>query len=132
MGQRQLTKIEAAVAEIFMAAHDGANLCCTVAALNTDGLVVSIDVMADAINISPYPYGDEPLARLQMSGALDELAGMELENVDWDANGFATVGIGGNAVADVARLVERTFTRLLRCDEATYAVATSTKDLGPS
>jgi hypothetical protein len=129
MGQKQLTTIETAIAEVFED-DDSNKLCCTVDAVNSEGEVVSIQVMADAMSILPYPYSDEPVARLKTSGALDELEEMDLEIVDWEADGFAIVGIGGNAPSDIARLVEQTFTHLLGCDEANYSIAASTEHLG--
>ena len=129
MGQRQVETITAAIGDIYGAANEGGMLCCTLEAVNADGIDVSIQVMADSINISPYPYADEPLTRLQLSGALEELDEMELELVDWDANAFATVGTGGNDIDDVARLVDETFTKVLGC-EAGYAPRATTEDLG--
>ena len=94
--------------------------------MNAGGTDVSIQVMADSINISPYPYSEEPLTRLELSGALEALEDMELELVDWDANAFATAG---NAPVDVARLVDETFTKVLGCDAA-YEPRATTEDLG--
>jgi hypothetical protein len=98
-------------------------------AVNAEEEDVSVQVLADSINISPYDYGDEPLPRLKASGALDELS-MELTLVDWEADTFATIGIEGNETADVALLVDRIFTRLLGCDDADYTPIASIEDLG--
>ena len=129
MAQRQVEAIVAAIADIYGAPNEGGMLCCTLEAVNSDGTDVSIQVMADSINISPYPYSEEPLTRLELSGALEELEDMELELVDWDANAFATVGTAGNEPVDVARLVDETFTKMLGCD-AGYEPRATTEDLG--
>ena len=129
MAQRQVEAIVAAIADIYGAPNEGGMLCCTLEAVNSDGTDVSIQVMADSINISPYPYSEEPLTRLELSGALEELEDMELELVDWDANAFATVGTAGNEPVDVASLVDETFTKMLGCD-AGYEPRATTEDLG--
>ena len=127
MAQRQLEAIVAAIADIYGVPNKSGMLCCTMEAVNAGGTDVSIQVMADSINISPYPYSEEPLTRLELSGALEELEDMEL--VDWDANAFATVGAAGNEPMDVARLVDETFTKVLGCD-AGYEPRATTEDLG--
>ncbi|NDH63847.1 MAG: hypothetical protein EBY18_19885 [Alphaproteobacteria bacterium] len=129
MPQRQLEVITAALADIYGAPNESGMLCCTLEAVNAGGSDVSIQVMADSISISPYPYAEEPLTRLELNGALETLEDMDLELVDWDANAFATVGTAGNEPADVARLVDETFTKVLGCD-ASYAPRASTEDLG--
>lgn len=129
MAQRQVEAIVAAIADIYGLPNESGMLCCTLEAVNAGGTDVSIQVMADSINISPYPYNEEPLTRLELSGALEELADMDLELVDWDANAFATVGTAGNEPADVARLVDETFTKVLGCD-AGYEPKHSTEDFG--
>ena len=116
MPQRQLEVITAALADIYGAPNESGMLCCTLEAVNAGGSDVSIQVMADSISISPYPYAEEPLTRLELNGALETLEDMDLELVDWDANAFATVGTAGNEPADVARLVDETFTKVLGCD----------------
>ncbi len=128
MPQRQVEAIAAALADIYGAPNESGMLCCTLEAVNAGGSDVSIQVMADSISISPYPYAEEPLTRLELSGALEELEDMELELVDWDANAFATVGTAGNEPADVARLIDETFTKVLGCDAA-YDPRASTEDL---
>lgn len=129
MAQRQVEAIVAAIADIYGLPNESGMLCCTLEAVNAGGTDVSIQVMADSINISPYPYNEEPLTRLELSGALEELEDMDLELVDWDANAFATVGTAGNEPADVARLVDETFTKVLGCD-AGYEPKHSTEDFG--
>ena len=129
MAQRQVDAIVAAIADIYGAPNESGMLCCTLEAVNAGGADVSIQVMADSINISPYPYSEEPLTRLELSGAMEGLEDMELELVDWDANAFATVGTAGNEPVDVARLVDETFTKVLGCD-AGYEPTATTEDLG--
>ncbi len=129
MAQRQVEAIVAAIADIYGMPNESGMLCCTLEAVNAGGTDVSIQVTADSINIAPYPYSEEPLTRLELSGALEELGDMELELVDWDANTFATVGTSGNEPANVARLVDETFTKVLGCDVGNVPQA-STEDLG--
>jgi hypothetical protein len=129
MPQSQVEAIAAAIADIYGPPNESGMLCCTIEAVNAGGTDVSIQVMADSINISPYPYHEEPLTRLELSGAMEGLEDMELELVDWDANAFATVGTAGNEPADVARLVDETFTKVLGCD-AGYDPKATTEDLG--
>ncbi len=128
MPQPQIDAIIAAIADIYGAPNEGGMLCCTLEAVNADGTDVSIQVMADSINLAPYPYAEEPLTRLELSGALEGLEDMELELIDWDANAFATVGTAGNEPADIARLVDETFTKVLGCDAA-YAPRAILDDL---
>ncbi|MDP1750519.1 MAG: hypothetical protein Q8L22_13755, partial [Reyranella sp.] len=92
MPQRQVDAIVTAIADIYGQPNESGMLCCTIEAVNAGGTDVSIQVMADSINISPYPYHEEPLTRLELSGAMEGLEELELELVDWDANAFATVG----------------------------------------
>jgi hypothetical protein len=129
MGARQVGAIAAAIADIYGEKNEAGMLCCTLDAVNADGVDVSIQVMADSINLAPYPYADEPLTRLQLSGALEALQDIELELIDWDANAFATVGTGGNAPDDVARLVHETFTKVMGC-APDYTFEASTENLG--
>ena len=129
MAQRQVDVIVAAIADIYGAPNESGMLCCTLEAVNSGGEDVSIQVMADSINISPYPFAEEPLTRLELSGAMEGLEDMELELVDWDANAFATVGTAGNEPVDVARLVDETFTKVLGCAEG-YEPTATTEDLG--
>jgi hypothetical protein len=129
MAQHQAKTIEAAIAGILDGTAAGETPCCTIEAVNAEEEDVSVQVLADSINISPYDYGDEPLPRLKASGALDELS-MELTLVDWEADTFATIGIEGNETADVALLVDRIFTRLLGCNDADYTPIASIEDLG--
>ena len=62
--------------------------------------------MAETINLAPYPFAEDPLTRLELSGAVDTLESVALDLVDWDANAFATVGTSGNDPADIARLID--------------------------
>jgi hypothetical protein len=130
MSLRQEEEIRAAIARVFSNENEG-GLCCTIETVNADGKDVSIQVMQDSINISPYLYADDPVTRLQLNGVLDELDDEpEFETVDWDANAFATVGIGAMDMDDVAELVDLVFVKVLACDDAAYAVKATTEDLG--
>jgi hypothetical protein len=128
MAQRQRLAIQAEIAEV-MEAEEGSMLCCTIEAMNAQGVDVSIQVMQDSINIAPYSFADDPVARLKASGVLEGLDA-EIETVDWDANVFAMVGTEGLQPEEVAQLVDRTFVRLLSCDDEGYTVKASTEDLG--
>lgn len=128
MAERQVETISAAIADIYGETNEGGMLCCTLEAVNADGLDVSIQVMAESINLAPYPYAEDPLTRFEVSGAIDGLGHLQLDLVDWDANAFATVGTSGNDPADIARLIDQTFLKMLDCP-ADYALKASTEDL---
>jgi len=128
MGLRQEEEIKLAIASIFGEENEGM-LCCTLEAENADGQDVSIQVMQDAINISPYPFKDDPLERLEASGILEALDEPELETVDWDANIFATIGTGDLDISEVAELVDLVFVKLLSCESATYDIKVTTDDM---
>jgi len=129
MGLKQEEEIRIAIAGIFSEENEG-GLCCTIETVNADGQDVSVQVMQDSINISPYPFTDDPVTRLQLSGVLEELEDPELETVDWDANAFATVGTGDLEDSQVAELVDLVFVKLLGCDSTTYDIKAETEDLG--
>lgn len=128
MGGSRAGAIAAAIADICDERNEGGMLCCTLEAMNADGVDVSIQVMAESINLAPYPHAEDPLTRLHISGALEGLGDIELDLVDWDANAFATVGTAGNDPATVARLIDGTFLRVLGCGPD-YALKASTEDL---
>ena len=130
MAQAQRGEIEAAIAELMTAGEAGAGLCCTIEARNAAGEDVSIQVMQGSINISPYAHDDDPLERLESCGATDDLVDDKLDVLEWEPGTYATIAIEGLAVADVAQLVDQVFTRLLGCDDASYAPSASTEDLG--
>lgn len=128
MALKQETEIRAAIARIFSDENEG-GLCCTLKTVNSSGQDVSIQVMQDSINIAPYPFTEEPLVALESNGVIAELDDPELEVVEWDANAYATVGIGEMDQDDVAVLVDLVFVKLLTCD-AGYVVEATTEDLG--
>lgn len=128
MSGRQADAIATAIADIYGERNEGGMLCCTLEAVNADGIDVSIQVMADSINLTPYPHAEEPLTRLELSGALDELQDLQLDLVDWDANAFATVGTGGNQPEEIAKLIDQAFLKVLGCPPS-YALKVSTEDL---
>lgn len=129
MSRVQVGAIATAIADIYGEKNEGGMLCCTLDVVNADGIDVSIQVMAESINLAPYPHTDEPLTRLQLSGALATLEDLELELVDWDANAFATVGTGGNSPQNIARLVDETFVKVMGCSPD-YTFRASTEDFG--
>jgi len=67
MGYRQEKAIGAAIVAIFSERNSG-TLCCTIETVNAEGQDVAIQVMQDSINIAPYPFGEEPLSRLERNG----------------------------------------------------------------
>ncbi len=121
-------QIREALADIYGEMNEGGLLCCTLDTVNADGMDVSIQVMAETINLAPYPFAEDPLTRFELSGATEGLEGLELDLVDWDANAFATVGTAGNDPADIARLIDRTFVKVLGCTPD-YALSVSSEDL---
>jgi hypothetical protein len=128
MAEEQMGAIREALADIYGERNEGGLLCCTLDAVNADGMDVSIQVMAETINLAPYPFAEDPLTRFELSGATDALANLTLDLVDWDANAFATVGTSGNDPGDIALLIDRTFVRVLGCSPD-YTLTVSTEDL---
>lgn len=129
MSHGQAEAIASAIEDIYSEKNEGGMLCCTLDAVNADGMDVSIQVMAETINLAPYPYADDPLSRLELSGALETLHDLDLVLVDWDANAFATIGTSGNRPDAVARLVDKTFLNVMGCTPG-YIIKASTEDLG--
>ena len=129
MGQQQQLAIIEAIAELMTAGEKGATLCCTLDTHDGEGNDVAVQVMQDSINITPYAYSDDPLERLETCGALEDLEDLDLEVVDWDAGEYATIGIEGAELAEVAELVDKIFLKLLGCN-ANYSPSPSTEDLG--
>ena len=130
MAQTQRDAIAEAIDEVMTADGDDAEgLCCTIEATNARGESVTIQVMQDSLNISPYGFTEEPLGQLEASGATEGLEA-ELELVDWNPGVYATLGINGLEARQVARLVDQVFVNLLGCDEANYQITAATEDLG--
>jgi len=129
MGLKQQEAINAAIAEVYGEENEG-GLCCTIETVNGDGQDVSVQVMQDSINISPYPFEDDPLTRFELTGLLQDLDEPELETVDWDANIFATIGTAELEAEEVAELVDLVFVKILACEDKTYEIKASTEDLG--
>jgi hypothetical protein len=130
MGQRQQEAIATAITELMTSGESGEMLCCTLEAQSASGEAVAIQVMQDSVNITPYPHDDDPLNRLEQCGATEGVDNVDLELVDWEAGKFATIGIDELEVADVARLVDQIFTRLLGCNDSTYFPTANVEDLG--
>lgn len=129
MAQAQRDAIARAITQVMEAESDS-TLCCTLEAINAGGQEVSIQVMQDSLNISPYAFDDDPVEHLQKCGALEGLGDVELETVDWDGGTFAIVGLEGLDPPRIAQLVDQTFVKLLSCDEKSYSVTASTEDIG--
>ncbi len=128
MGQHQQLAIVEAIADVMTSGEEGETLCCTLDSHDGEGNEVSIEVMQDSINITPYAYSDDPLERLETCGALEDLEDLDLEVVDWEAESYALIGIEGLELAEVAQLVDRIFIKLLGCNE-NYSPSASTEDV---
>ena len=130
MAQNQRDAIAEAIDEVLKVDGDDAEgLCCTLEATNAQGESVTVQVMRDSLNISPYAFTDEPLGQLEACGATDGLDA-NLALIDWNAGVYATLGIDGLAPRQVAQLVDQVFIQLLSCDEENYKISASTEDLG--
>jgi hypothetical protein len=129
MGRRQERAIGAALVPLF-SGRSRRLLCCTIETVNSEGKDVAIQVLPHSIKISPYPFSDDPLSRMERNGVMHELGDPELELVDWDTNIYAQVGTGALDARKVAELIDLTFVKLLACDDASYAITISTEDLG--
>lgn len=130
VAQQQRDAIGEAIREV-MEAPAGSTLCCTIEAVNAEGQDVAIQVMQNSLSISPYAFEDDPVNRLEISGAMGELGeDTELELIDWDPGSHAVVGFSGLDMGDVALLVDQAFVKILACDDADYAPVGSTEDLG--
>lgn len=129
MGQRQREAIAQAISGLMAAGDGGETLCCTIEARNSAGEDVSVQVMQDSVNISPYAFQDDPLSRLEDCGASEGIDEDDIELVDWEAGKFATIGTEELGLDEVVRLVDGIFTRLLNCDEESYVLSAATEDL---
>jgi hypothetical protein len=129
MGQHQQIAIAEAIADLMTSGEKGATLCCTLDTPDSEGNEVSVQVMQDTINITPYAYSNDPLERLETCGALEDLEDLDLDLVDWEAGTYATIGIEELELVEVAQLVDKIFIKLLRCSED-YSPSASTEDLG--
>ena len=130
MAQSQRDAIAGAIDEVMTVGGDDAEgLCCTLEVTNAQGESVTVQVMRDSLNISPYAFTDEPLGQLEACGATDGLDA-DLELVDWNPGVYATLSIDGIKPAQVAQLVDQVFIQLLACDEENYKISASTEDLG--
>ncbi len=130
MAQNQRDAIAEAIDQVMTAEDDDAEgLCCTIEATNARGESVTIQVMQDSLNISPYAFTDEPLGQLEASGATEGLDA-ELELVDWNPGVYATLAIDRLEAGQVAQLVDQVFVQVLGCDEANYQITAATEDLG--
>ncbi len=129
MAEHQEREIGEAIARVFSDDNEG-GLCCTLEAVNSEGQGVAVQVMQDAINISPYPFEENPTNRLQESGILEHIGESEIEVVEWNSSSFATLGIDGLDIQDVAGLVDKVFVKLLDCDDRSYAINANIEDLG--
>lgn len=128
MGTRQYATIERAVsAACKKVGADGTApaLCATLAARSAAGAEVWVQVMAGTVNLA-YPFADDPVARLRQANAF---ATLEPSLIGWEANAYATFDTGGIAARDIAFCVDRIFTKVLGCDDATYEPQATMEDL---
>jgi hypothetical protein len=129
MSQRQREEIAEAIDEVMSDDEEESTLCCTIEATTSLGEPVTLQVMQDSLNITPYTHNDDPLARLQACGATEGLD-VDLQLLDWAAGVFATISVDNLDNEDMARLIDQIFVCLLGCDDANYDVSASTEDLG--
>ena len=130
MAQSQRAAIAETIDELMTADSDAAEgLCCTIEATNAVGEPVTIQVMRDSLNISPYGFTEEPLSQLEICGATDGLDA-DLGVIDWNAGVYATLGIDRLQPGQVVQLVDQVSIRLAGCDEENYTISASTEDLG--
>jgi hypothetical protein len=128
MGAQQRAAITPPVTEACTKVHpngDAPALCATFTARNRAGDEVWIQVLAGNINMA-YPFTDDPVARFRHADAFGPL---KADLIDWQADTYATWETLGIAPRDVAFLVDRFFTTVLDCDDATYAPTVAMEDL---
>ncbi len=129
MGTQQRAAIAQPVSEACTKLHpdgEAPALCATFTARNRAGDEVWIQVMAGNINMA-YPFADDPVARFRLMNAFGPVKGAAL--IGWEAGTYVTWETPGIAPRDVAFLVDRFFTTILDCDDATYAPAAVLEDL---
>jgi len=129
MGAQQRTAIAQPVSDACTKVHpdgEAPALCATFTARNRAGGEAWIQVLAGNINMA-YPFADDPVARFRLANAFGPLKASEL--IDWQAGNYVTWETSGVAPRDVAFLVDRFFTTILGCDDATYEPAVTMEDL---
>jgi hypothetical protein len=128
MGLLQTRTIEQGVVAAYrkvVGPDQAPGLCCTFEAANAASAAVWIQVLAGTVNME-YPFADDPVARLRRADAFGHL---KPELIEWNAGEFATWDMGGIAPRDVAWIVDRLFTLVLGCDDATYDPRVTMEDL---
>lgn len=74
MAESQRAAIAETIDELMTADSDAAEgLCCTIEATNAVGESVTVQVMRDSLNISPYGFTEEPLSQLAASASTEDL-----------------------------------------------------------
>jgi hypothetical protein len=129
MSQRQRDAIAEAIDEVMSDDEEESTLCCTIEATTSLGEPVTLQVMQDSLNITPYAHSDEPLARLVACGATEGLD-VDLQLLDWAAGVFATISVDNVDDEDTARFIDQIFVCLLGCDDMNYEISAETEDLG--
>ena len=128
MGARQVDRIERGIESANMqlsVLNDSPKLCANFESQNSFGEYVWVQVFAGSVN-TMYPFGDEPLQRLQFIG-LRTPAGAALD--EWEPHTFATFGLDGVSRRDQAEFVDQLFVRLLGCDDSDYEILSTIEDL---
>lgn len=128
MGTHQRVTLAQPISEACTKVHpdgEAPALCATFTARTLAGDEVWIQVLAGNINMA-YPFADDPVERFRLSNAFGPL---KAELIGWKADTYATWETSGIAPRDVAFLVDRFFTAILGCDDATYEPTVAMEDL---
>jgi hypothetical protein len=129
MGARQLATIARAVDAACNKVHSPEGrepaACATLTAHNRAGDEVWIQVTAGNINMA-YPCADDPVARLRQANIF---GAFKADLIDWNAGTFVTWDSAAIPPRDLALIVDRLFTAILGCDDATYAPTVTMEDL---
>lgn len=121
MGERQRLTIEPFARDVLGRASAGETIC-TFTAGNAAGEEVWVQLIDGGSLNTLYPFDDDPVKRL---GALGVFGTLKVSMIEWEAGNYATFDIAGVAPGDVAFVIDQLFVRLLQCDDAGYAPASS-------
>lgn len=121
MGDRQRLAIEPDVRDVLGRPAAGDTIC-TFTASNKAGEEVWIQLIDGGSLNTMYPFDDDPAKRLAALGVFGTL---KVSMIEWEAGNYATFDVQGIASGDVAFVIDQLFVRLLQCDDAGYAPASS-------
>lgn len=121
MGDRQRLVIEPDARNVLGRTTTGDTIC-TFTARNAAGEEVWVQLIDGGSLNTFYPFDDDPLKRL---GALGVFGTLKVTMIEWEAGNYATFDVQGVAPGDVAFVIDQIFVRLLQCDDAGYAPASS-------